>query len=189
MTLGDIKDQVVRLIEEMHVAVVGETTPPITDDPDILNKLNIAVNTIQLELAQIKKLSAKQVYTYTDSYTFDLPIDFYQVNKCNVPYEIVGKDITFDTEDTTINFYYFKYPTIITTLTDDDDELEVSLDCLNAMPYGVIADVMKGDPSDIYKDYKERYAELKSQLRLSDSSPMMTIDTTNAINDTLTSEF
>ena len=31
--------------------------------------------------------------------------------------------------------------------------------------------------------------ELKNQLRISDSSPMMAVDTTYAINDTLSSEF
>ena len=99
------------------------------------------------------------------------------------------KKILLDTNEDKIDMYYYKYPTVINSDTSDDYEMEISLDCLNAMPYGVASDLLKSDPSVDYSIYATRYNELKNGLRLSNSSPMVFVDTTNAMNDTSTSEF
>lgn len=192
MTLLELKKQTMALIEELK----GTITAPaegaqsvVTDDPDILAKLNYVINQIQFELAQIKRIGAKKTFTYEDSYEFDLPDDFYQVDKINCDYYIYGSKIVLDTEEATMDMYYYKYPTVIDNDTDDEFELELTQDCLNAMPYGVASDILKSDVSVDYTVYANRYSELKNGLRLSNSSPMVYVDTTNAINDTETSEF
>lgn len=192
MTLLELKKQTMALIEELKgtIAAPGEGAQSVvTDDPDILAKLNYVINNIQFELAQIKRIGAKTTFTYTDSYEFDLPNDFYQVDKIACDYYIYGSKIVLDTEEASIDMYYFKYPTIIDNATLDTFEMELSPDCLNAMPYGVASDILKSDVSVDYTVYANRYNELKNGLRLSNSSPMVYVDTTNAINDTETSEF
>lgn len=192
MTLLELKKQTMALIEELKgtIATPEEGAQSVvTDDPDILAKLNYVINQIQYELAQIKRIGAKTTFTYVDTYEFDLPDDFYQVDKINCDYYIYGSKIVLDTEEATMDMYYYKYPTVIDNDTDDEFELELTQDCLNAMPYGVASDILKSDVSVDYTVYANRYSELKNGLRLSNSSPMVYVDTTNAINDTETSEF
>lgn len=204
MTLLELKKQTMALIEELketteiiddeipeepeELEEESEETPEVeqtevTDDPDIAAKLNHVINQIQLELAQIKRISDKHTFTYTDSYEFDLPVDFYQVDKINCDYNIYGNKITLDTTEDSIDMYYFKYPKVIDNDTADDYELELTPDCLNAMPYGIASDILKSDISVDYSVYANRYNELKNGLRLSDSSPRVFIDTTNAMNE------
>lgn len=186
MTLLELKKQTMALIEELK----GTITAPaegaqsvVTDDPDILAKLNYVINNIQYELAQIKRIGAKTTFTYVDTYEFDLPTDFYQVDKIACDYYIYGSKIVLDTEETIMDMYYYKYPTVIDNDTLDTFTMELSPDCLNAMPYGVASDILKSDISVDYSVYANRYNELKNGLRLSDSSPRVFIDTTNAINE------
>lgn len=192
MTLLEIKKQSLALIEELKgtIAEPGEGEQSVvTDDPDILAKLNYVINQIQTELAQIKRIGAKYTFIYEDTYEFDLPADFYQVDKIGCEYFIYGNKIVLDTTEDAIDMYYYKYPTVIDNNTADDFDLELSQDCLNAMPYGVASDILKSDVSVDYTVYSNRYNELKSGLRMSNSSPMVFVDTTNAMNDTSTSEF
>ena len=53
MTLKEMKQEVVRLIEE-----VSTNSNEITDDPDIKNKLDTVINLIMFELARMKKIPA-----------------------------------------------------------------------------------------------------------------------------------
>ena len=186
MTLLELKKQSLALIEELKGTIAApenDEQSVVTDDPDILAKLNYVINQIQFELAQIKRIGAKKTFTYEDSYEFDLPDDFYQVDKINCEYFIYGNKIVLDTKETKIDMYYYKYPTVIDNDTADDFELELTQDCLNVMPYGVASDVLKSDISVDYNVYANRYNELKNELRLSNSSPMVFIDTTKAINE------
>lgn len=186
MTLLELKKETMALIEELKgtIDAPGEgKQSEITDDPDIAAKLNYVINNIQFELAQIKRISDKTTFTYTDSYEFDLPVDFYQVDKINCDYNIYGNKIILDTTEDSVDMYYFKYPKVIDNDTADDYELELTPDCLNAMPYGIASDILKSDISVDYGVYANRYNELKNGLRLSDSSPRVFIDATNAINE------
>jgi hypothetical protein len=192
MTLLELKKQTMALIEELKGTIADPAAGAqsvVTDDPDILAKLNYVINNIQYELAQIKRIGAKTTFTYVDTYEFDLPVDFYQVDKINCDYYIYGSKIVLDTEEATMDMYYYKYPTVIDNNTLDTFTMELTQDCLNAMPYGVASDILKSDVSVDYTVYANRYNELKNGLRLSNSSPMVYVDTTNAINDTETSEF
>jgi hypothetical protein len=192
MTLLELKKQTMALIEELKGTIADPAAGAqsvVTDDPDILAKLNYVINNIQYELAQIKRIGAKTTFTYVDTYEFDLPVDFYQVDKINCDYYIYGSKIVLDTEEATMDMYYYKYPTVIDNDTLDTFTMELTQDCLNAMPYGVASDILKSDVSVDYTVYANRYNELKNGLRLSNSSPMVYVDTTNAINDTETSEF
>lgn len=186
MTLLELKKETMALIEELKgtIDAPGEgKQSETTDDPDIAAKLNYVINNIQFELAQIKRISDKTTFTYVDTYEFDLPTGFYQVDKIGCDYYIYGSNIVLDTEEASIDMYYFKYPTIIDNATLDTFEMELSPDCLNAMPYGIASDILKSDISVDYGVYANRYNELKNGLRLSDSSPRVFIDATNAINE------
>ena len=174
MTIADVKKQVYGLIEELNT----ESTN-LTSDPDLAAKMNYVINQVQIDLAQIKKISAKTTFTYTTTYEFDLPSDFYKVKSVNCIYERYGNKIVFDTEETVIDFYYYKFPAIITSATADTVALELSLDCLNAMVYGIASDLLKSDVSVDYTVYASRYAELKNQL--SDSSPMVWVGSSEEI--------
>ena len=49
-TLGNIKQKVFRLIEE-----IDTTNQYLTDDPDLQNKINTVANAIQMELYRFKR--------------------------------------------------------------------------------------------------------------------------------------
>ncbi len=176
MTLLEIKKQSLALIEELKgtIATPTEGQSEVTDDPDIKAKLNYVINQVQTELAQIKRIGAKKIYEITDTIEQDLPSDFFQVDRVNGEYFIYGNKIVFK-EVGNYDMYYYKYPTKIDNETADDFEMELSLDCLNAMPYGVASDVLKSDVSVNYRIYADRYNELKKQLRLSNTSPMVKV--------------
>lgn len=180
MTLLDVKKQVLSLIEEYDAAATGTN---YTNDPDIAAKLNYVINQVQQELAQIKRIKAKTTYTYSTTYEFDLPTGFYQVARLNYDYEIYGSKITIlNTEDTSIDMYYYKLPTVITIATADNTVMEVEQDCLTALIYGCASDILKSDVSVDYTVYATRYNELKNELRLSNAQVF--VDTTEAIDTT-----
>jgi len=175
MTLGEMKKKALSMITEY-----SENEDTLTTDSDIAGKLPHVIDQIQFELAQIKKLPTKVTFNYTTSYVFDLPQDFYKIKKVTCDYEIYDKKIELYTDEKSIDMYYYKYPKKIDENSADSDEIEVDPDCQNAMPYGIVADIMKGDPSDVYKDYANRYVELKNQLSV--LTQLYFIDTTNAID-------
>ena len=77
MTLGEMKKSVLSLIEE-----INPKSDYLTDDDDIKNKINSICNSIQIELAQIKKINRKYVFEKEANIDeIELPEDFYQLNK------------------------------------------------------------------------------------------------------------
>jgi hypothetical protein len=78
--------------------------------------------------------------------------------------EIIGQKIKFN-EKGTAEVYYYRYPTQINSDTDDSQELDLSIDALEIMPYGVAADLLKSDVSSNYGQiYADRYREMKNEL-------------------------
>lgn len=163
MTLEEMKQKVYSLIEEY-----SEDAEDLTEDEDLALKMNSVINQIQNELARMKKI---EEYTTLDGLEGDV-VDFssidnnlYQLNIVRgVDCEIIGQKIKFN-EAGTAEVYYYKYPTQINADTDDSQELELSIDALEIMPYGVAADLLKSDVSSNYGQiYADRYREMKNEL-------------------------
>lgn len=163
MTLEELKIKVYSLIEEYN-----EDADDLTEDEDLALKMNSVINQIQNELARFKKI---EEYTTVDGSEGDI-IEFkdidsqlYQLNIVRgVDVDIIGKKIKFN-ETGTAEVYYYKYPTQIDIDTEDSQELDLSIDVLEIMPYGVAADLLKSDVSSNFGQiYAERYREMKNEL-------------------------
>ena len=171
MTLGDIKKRTLALIEALDT-----TLTLLTDDVDYQKKINYCIDQVQTELAQIKPVILKTSYTATeDTMEFSLPAKFYQVDKLEALYYIYNDKIVFETEGT-YDMYYSTLPTTITADTLDTATMELSLDCLNAMPYGVASDMLKADVSTDYSVYATRYSNLLNQIRIGTSKSSVYVD-------------
>ena len=162
MTLGDMKQKVFRLIEE-----INENNIDLTDDPDFKNKINDVIDQIQHELSRIKKIHAMETMSVVEGEEFELnELDnFYQLNKITgVLFNNFGNIIEFE-ETGEVKIYYYKYPKKITRKSQDNVKLELTEDALEIMPYGVAADLLMSDASNQYWEiYRQRNLELKQGL-------------------------
>lgn len=181
MTLEEVKIKVYSLIEEY-----SENADDLTEDEDLALKMNHVINQVQNELARFKKIEA---YTTLKGIEGDL-IDFsnidsslYQLNIVKgLDCEIIGQKIKFN-EEGTAEVYYYKYPTQINADTDDSQELDLSIDVLEILPYGVAADLLKSDVSSNYGQiYANRYMEMKRELDPRYSLGAVYIDTSSSID-------
>ena len=157
MTLREMKDRVLSLIEE-----INPESEYLTDDPDIQEKINYVIDMKQHELARIKRLAASEKMNVTADSQIDLYdeySDFYKLkNISGVSYTLFDNLVTFESDgEATIN--YWRYPKLITKDTDMDTyKMELSRDVLEIMPYGVAADILKSDVSAQYgRIYEEAY--------------------------------
>lgn len=171
MTLGDIKKRTLALIEALDTSLLL-----LTDDIDFQKKINYCVDQIQTELSQIKPITAKTSFTVTNS-TLEqsLPSGFYQVDRLETNFFIYDSKIVFEKEGT-YDMYYSKFPTTITADTADTVTMELTLDCLNAMPYGVASDMLKADVSTDYSVYAKRYNDLLNQIRVGTTKSSVYVD-------------
>lgn len=162
MNLGEMKQKVLRLIEE----IAPEKTD-LTDDQDIKNKINDVINQVQYELARIKKITAIETIEVKEGEDYELSDldNFYQLDRIKgVKYEHFGNYVEFE-EEGIAKIYYYKYPKRIDKDSKDTVKLEISDDALEIMPYGVAADLLKSDVSNQYGNiYANRYNELKNGL-------------------------
>lgn len=163
MTLKEMKLRVLSLIEE-----INKDSKYLTDDIDIQEKINYVIDMKQNELARIKKIATSDTIKAKQDQTVNLYEelkDFYQLNKITgVSFDLFDNIITFE-EDGEAKVYYYKYPTKIDATTSDDYEFELSMDCLEIMPYGVAADLLKSDVSAQYGQvYDKAYKEALSIL-------------------------
>lgn len=162
MTLLEMKKKVLALIEE-----IDDKEKATTSDPDIEAKLPFVMNQIQNELARMKKINAKVTKEVIENESLDLTTldNFYQLNLIRgVDFDSVEQFITF-LEKGTADIYYYRYPTQLNENTEDSFELELSIDALEIMPYGVAADLLKSDVSNNYGQiYAARYKEMLQTL-------------------------
>jgi len=166
MTLKEMKQRVLALIEE-----INKDSKYLTDDIDIQEKINYVIDMKQHELARIKKIAAFDTINVKEGQQVNLYEefkDFYKLNRItDVRYDIFDSIVEFE-EEGTAKVYYYKYPTKIEFNTPDDYEFELSMDCLEIMPYGVAADILKSDVSAQYGQIYERaYREALSMLDIS----------------------
>lgn len=169
MTLREMKDRVLSLIEE-----INPDSEYLTDDPDIQEKINYVIDMKQHELARIKRLAASETIKVKEKDQVDLYdefSDFYKLkNITGVTYTLFENLVTFD-EDGEATINYYRYPKLITKETDMDKyKMELSRDVLEIMPYGVAADVLKSDVSAQYgRVYEQAYQNALQMLDVNTS--------------------
>ena len=169
MTLLEMKKKILRLIEE-----IDDTGEGLTRDPDIKAKLNDVINQVQFELCRMKKILATDTQEVTGGEVFDMNMlpDFYQLRKIDfknedgedADYEVIEHMVVFP-ENGTATFFYYKFPERITDETADTYEFELPEDCLEILPYGAAADLLKSDVSTNYGQiYEKRYETMLQRL-------------------------
>ena len=141
MTLKELKEQVLQMIEE-----ISDTPGVYTDDPDLSAKLDGVINQVMYEVARMKKIPARATkeivseVTNDDGTTTEIPLEldltslegFYQLerlvytdaDKNELDYTLFGNVAEFD-EEGTAKIYYWKYPTRI---VQEEDEVEYDED-------------------------------------------------------------
>lgn len=170
MNLLEAKKKVLGLIEELN-----PNSEYLTDDPDISAKHNEVINQVMFELARIKKIPK---YVELEVSAGDL-VEFADIEK-ECGYEIyqvsmvrgvrneakAGGTVYKILESGTAEIDCYVYPERITEKTKDKAyEFELSADCLEIMPYGVAADLLKSDVSANYGSvYAQRYETMLQRL-------------------------
>lgn len=171
MTLFEMKEKILALIEEG-----SPDSAFLTEDPDIAGKLNHVIDQLQFELARMKKLPK---FLYLPVKAGEL-LDFATIGKaCGAEIYQLGSvtgvsyipradgTVVEIREDGVAEIECFVYPDRITRQTEDSISLALSPDCLELLPYGAAADLLKSDATANYgKIYADRY---ESMLRRLDS--------------------
>lgn len=169
MTLGEMKNKVLGLIEELN-----PDNPLLTDDPDIQAKINDVTNQIMFELARIKKIPKYFEMEVEKGDLVGFP-DFekecgYEVFQIALVSGVKNSPKANGTvykvlESGTLEVDCYVYPERITSKTKDNYEFELSADALELMPYGIAADLLKSDVSTEYGTiYATRYESMKQML-------------------------
>lgn len=173
MTLKEIKEKVLKILEEYN-----STETNYTEDPDIALKLNVIINKKNFELARYKKIPAIEIMTVIENQELDLyDLDnFFQLNNIKgVDYEKNLNFITF-LGNGTAKIYYFKLPKPITSTTDDTYKFEQKNDVLEVMLDGVVADILKNDQAAQYGQiYENSYRGMLQMFDPRDSNGTITI--------------
>ena len=169
MTLGEMKQKVLALIEELN-----PDSEYLTDDPDIATKLNHVVNQLMFELARIKKIP-KYVEMPVRKGQFVDFVNLYEECQRYVYQLVAVKGVNHEfkadgtiikaLEDGTAEIDFYVYPERISADTSDEYVFELSQDVLEIMPYGVAADLLKSDISTEYGSiYATRYESMLQRL-------------------------
>lgn len=163
MNLGEMKAKIYSMIEEYN-----EDEENLTEDEDLALKMNSVINQIQNEICRIKKLPAyvsKEVKEGQELTFSEIASDIYQINLVKGVDTDTLDDRLICNETGTAKIYYYKYPTQINMDTEDEQELELPIDLLEIIPYGVAGDLLKSDVSSQYGTiYSARYREMLQQL-------------------------
>ena len=181
MTLGEMKNKVLGLIEELN-----PKSDVLTDDPDIATKINYVINQILYELARIKKIPK---YFEMEVKKGDL-VSFADLEK-ECGYEVYQIGLVGGVKNSpkangtvhkmlesgTAEIECYVYPERITEKTKNNYEFDLSADALEIMPYGVAADLLKSDISAEYGSiYAQRYESMKQMLDPRYQTPYFTIE-------------
>ncbi len=162
-TLGNIKQKVFRLIEEINTS-----NQYLTDDPDLQLKINTVANAIQMELFTLRKAAIKDTLDVNEGDEINLKTkysNFYLLKKIEgVRYKIIDNLVTFR-EKGQAKIYYYAFPTPITIDSLDTQEISLDPNVIETMVYGIASDILKSDISANYGQiYYARYQELKANL-------------------------
>lgn len=176
MTLGENKKITLALIEEYAPNKLNNS-----DDEDIPVRLNLVYSTAYEEVAELKKILKTKVLKEitgqtSEGYTkYSLPT-MYQLKRVialdekNIEvqpnYKTIGnKDIYINNESNAKYIIeYYAYPSVITEETDDDFMLEIDQDAQFLLPYLVVNDLLKADPSEDYSAFLNEYKRKREQF-------------------------
>lgn len=163
MNLGDFKQKVLRLIEE-----IDTSNKKLTNDPDISNKINTVTNQVMFELFKYKPMTEKDTVKVKKNEVFILSEEyknFYQLKIITGVEYSINEDIVTFLDDGIADIYYYKYPKPIEIDTEDNYKFELPVELSECMVYGVAADILKSDVSNNYGAvYEQRYNQLKQML-------------------------
>lgn len=166
----------------------------LTDDEDIVLRLNLVYSTAYQELSQNKKILKTKVIKDVEAeesgegYTeYSLPSNMYQLSKVialdennnNVApeYNIIGKKIYIkNSSKAQYILEYYAYPTVITEATKDNFVLEIDQDVQMILPYAVANDILKVDPSSDYTAFLQEYQRKLQSLDTRRTTPTVTIE-------------
>lgn len=179
MTLKELKKKVLVLIEEY-----SPNSEMLTADEDIANKMNDVINQVMYELCRFKKIpkyiemdvEAGDVVDF-DVLASECGYDIYQVKLVTgVDFDLRGDGTIFKMlESGKAEIDVFVYPEAITSKTKDNFELELSMDALEILPYGIAADLLATDVSSNYREFKERYETMLARLDSRNQMPTISI--------------
>lgn len=169
VTLEEIKKKTLGLIEELNAE-----SEFLTDDPDISTKINDVTNQKQFELARYKRIPKyiEKVVEKGDLITFEdisaeCGRDVYQLGSIkgvNHEYKADGT-VVKALESGTMEIDFYVYPLRITSETANDYVFDLSLDCLEILPYGIAADLLKSDVSAEYGSvYASEFEKLVNRI-------------------------
>lgn len=170
MNLQEMKKKALGMIEE-----VSPNNPNLTDDPDIAAKINDVINQVMYEVARMKKIPkyVEMEVSKGARITFAeieqaCGYEVYQLGKVGgVNHELKADGTVIKIlEAGTAEIDCYVYPERITEQTKDKQyEFELSPDCLEIMPYGIAADLLKSDISTEYGSiYATRYESMLQRL-------------------------
>jgi hypothetical protein len=164
ITLGEVKQRVFRLIEEIDT----DDTENYTNDIDYKAKINMVINQVLNELYSVRKKLNKEELEVEENQEYildeELP-DFYLLNKITgVDYDILENYVTFK-EKGTAQIYYYTFPKQINQETTNDYKFNLDYPIIEALVVGAASVILMSDVSSNYGSvYANRYQELKQQL-------------------------
>lgn len=164
ITLGEVKQRVFRLIEEIDT----DDDKDYTNDIDYKEKINMVINQVLNELFSVRKKLNKEELEVEENqeYILDEELsDFYLLNKITgVNYDILENYVTFK-EKGKAQIYYYTYPKQITQETPNDYKFNLDYPVIEALVVGAAWMTLASDVSSNYGAvYANRYQELKQQL-------------------------
>ena len=149
---------------------------PPTDDEETLAKLNAMFQAAQVFVCTVKPIERSFIIDHEKSDTifndYDLPEDFYQAffvrdmdgNGYNQVEFHPPKILVTDKQAKKIRIDYYAYPQTITDETTDDYEFELEQDAQQVLPYAVVADLLKTDPSADYTAFEVKFNNMVANL-------------------------
>lgn len=170
MTLEEMIKKALALIEE-----INPDNPNLTDDPDIAAKIKYVVNQVMFELARMKKIpcyveipvTAGQLLKF-ENIQKACGFEVYQLGLVSgVNYDPKADGTVLKIlEDGTAEINCYVYPERIEEKTNAKQyEFTLDPDCLEIMPYGIAADLLKSDISTEYGSiYAARYESMLQRL-------------------------
>ena len=169
MTHKELKKKTLALIEELN-----PNSEALTDDPDIAAKYIDVTNQVMYEVARMKKLPKymEREVEEGDIVTFeDIREECgREVYQLGTVYDVKHSQKANGTvlkmlESGTVGIDFYVYPERITEENAEEYEFELPSDCLEIMPYGIAADLLKSDISAEYGSvYAQRYETLMQRL-------------------------
>ena len=163
MNLGELKAKIYSMIEEY-----SEDADNLTEDEDLALKMNSVINQVQNEICRIKKLPAYTTMEVEEGQELvfkDIADDIYQLNIVKGVDTDTLQDRIICNETGTAKIYYYKYPKQINMETEDEQEIDIPIELIDIMVYGVAGDLLKSDVSAQYGTvYFARYREMLQQL-------------------------